>query len=321
MRLVILCLFFSSVWAADTVGDESESGPQFGIPPPLWFGATLTDVHASLRDYFALAPWHGVQVSAVAIGSPAEAAGLHTKDLILQWNDQRVFALPGHVEALLSRHHADARHVTLRVLRQGEMKQLEMRLADWPPGRDFVVGSLQTRSLLAETPFKEVLLRPRNPDSAALQAPVTVIEEGLRDFLNLSPYFGLQFGALDAQGTAAKLALQSQDILLQLGHQHIISDFRHVDAVLGSFKAGEAVEVLVLRQGKHFNVTLVLGQEEVQSARERTRQHAQPHRAHVMDEELIDADIEALRAELRRIIALQQQVLQDLQRHQKKVAP
>ena len=98
-----------------------------------WLGIYIQDLNSSLRAQFAGAPeTAGVLVSSVMNGSPAEAAGLRSGDILLEL-DGRPLESREHLRQEVSRTRPDT-EVSLLILRDGERLTMTAKVAAKPEG-------------------------------------------------------------------------------------------------------------------------------------------------------------------------------------------
>jgi S1-C subfamily serine protease len=86
-----------------------------------------------------------------------------------------------------------------------------------------------------------------------------MITPGLAAMNDLPVKSGLYILGVQPGTPAAKAGLQEDDIILSLGGQTLDEDHQFVN-VLMKHKAGEQVELKVLRDGKELTLTVTLGE-------------------------------------------------------------
>jgi C-terminal processing protease CtpA/Prc len=94
---------------------------------PARLGVTLQPMTEDLREYFGAPADHGVLISAVEKDSPAQAAGLHAGDVILELDGQSV-ELPRDVIRRVAGAPKDA-EVALELLRDRKHETVKVKLA------------------------------------------------------------------------------------------------------------------------------------------------------------------------------------------------
>jgi hypothetical protein len=97
-----------------------------------FFGVLVDDVPASIASHFfkELSIGQGELIRHVYPGSPAAAAGLKVHDILLAYDDQKLFS----GEQLSKLVHSDqiGREVSLKILRQGQSETVKIRLGEQP---------------------------------------------------------------------------------------------------------------------------------------------------------------------------------------------
>ena len=139
MNARILAVLLAAVLAIPVVGIAAEGGaPPAAIPQtqPLatggYLGVLLGPVPASVRAQLGslLPPGQGVLIRDVVADSPAAKAGLESYDIIVAYNDQKLFS-PDQLTHLV-RAEAPDTAVTLNVVHKGTMSQTKATLGQAP---------------------------------------------------------------------------------------------------------------------------------------------------------------------------------------------
>ena len=139
MNARILAILLAAVLAIPVVGIAAEGGaPPAAIPQtqPLatggYLGVLLGPVPASVRAQLGslLPPGQGVLIRDVVADSPAAKAGLESYDIIVAYNDQKLFS-PDQLTHLV-RAEAPDTAVTLNVVHKGTMSQTKATLGQAP---------------------------------------------------------------------------------------------------------------------------------------------------------------------------------------------
>jgi serine protease Do len=144
-----------------------------------WLGVSIQDLTPDLQEQFDAPDQRGVLVSDVVEGGPAEEGGLKRGDIIRQYdsyevNDSR------QLRSLVAETPPDA-SVTIQVLRDGDEKQLKVRIAEMPKDLEALASSDEERGKHALTgitvkPFssgeKGVEVTEVKPGSAASRAGI-----------------------------------------------------------------------------------------------------------------------------------------------------
>ncbi len=131
---------------------------QFGRAKRGWIGVRIQDVTADIADSLALKPAHGALIAGIEPKGPAQKAGLHTGDVILQLDGQDV----------------DGRSLPRRVAETpvGESGQF----AIWRDGKHQML-TIPIGNFPEDQPKPEAKPAPHVPASAA---PVTLADVGMK---------------------------------------------------------------------------------------------------------------------------------------------
>jgi serine protease Do len=144
-----------------------------------WLGVSIQDLTPDLQEQFDAPDQRGVLVSDVVEDSPAEEGGLKRGDIIRQYDSYEVKD-SRHLRSLVAETQPDA-SVTIQVLRDGDEKQLKVRIAEMPKDLESLASSDEARGKHALTgitvkPFlsgeKGVEVTKVKPGSAASRAGI-----------------------------------------------------------------------------------------------------------------------------------------------------
>lgn len=153
-----------------------------------YLGTVIQPVTPELAEAFKLKEAAGALVSDVAAGSPAEKAGLQNGDVITELNNKKVEG-PRELRLMVGALQPGTK-VTLKVLRNGQEKDLQAELGELPqkesaisnneeaPASASILDGMQLGDLDAETrgelnapaDIQGAVVQEINPDSAAYQA-------------------------------------------------------------------------------------------------------------------------------------------------------
>jgi len=98
------------------------------IPKTTWLGISTGPVPSALRHQLhRLIPANqGVLVTAISPSSPAEKAGLQKNDVLLSYNDQKLYS-PMQLSGLV-RSEKPEQNISLQIVQQGQLKMLQIPL-------------------------------------------------------------------------------------------------------------------------------------------------------------------------------------------------
>ena len=216
---------------ASNIGFAVPINQAIGILPQLkttgrvsrgYMGVLLTDVTPALQRSLGLSAVHGVLVQDVTSGSPAERAGLHTYDVILDVEGRDI----GTNEELIRDISARQPGTTARlgVMRDARRMTLHVKLAERPardePDRD----ALDTRS------------RPRIPEplpEVPLGLIVRELDRGFVGRLNLPESVqGVVVSRVDPTGAGFAASVRRGFVIMEINRKPIrsIADYQRVVA-------------------------------------------------------------------------------------------
>ena len=176
------------------------------------FGLTVEQRHQETTEELV--------VTAVAAGSPAEAAGCKSGDRLLELNGKPLMQLPDYQFAML--HAAPGAAIRLTCWRNGQTLPLT------------------------------VTVKPRpKPDGSALAGKllgleVRTVTAELAQQLRLAASAGMLVTGVERDGPAEKLGIRRGDIVFQLGRWYV-TDLDRLGAILEDVQAGELLRVGIIR--------------------------------------------------------------------------
>lgn len=193
-----------------------------------WLGVSIQDVDRNLAESFGLDRPRGALVAQVGPGSPAEAAGIESGDIIVEFDGALIETssdLP-HVVGLLS----PGSEVEAKVIRDGRSKAI-----------DVTVGGLD-----ADDEPSVAGLSDRGSSVDALGLSVERADDELMTDMGLTG--GVVVTAVAPESPAAEAGVVAGDVITRLGNTAIgsIDDFR--DAV-ASLPKGKSVPARLIRRG------------------------------------------------------------------------
>jgi serine protease Do len=194
-----------------------------------WLGVQIQDVTRELAESFGMKKPQGALVSKVLPKSPAEAAGLQVGDIITDYNKQEIISsssLPPMVGATKIGDNA-----TLRVIRQGQTKDVQVKIGTLPDEDETVVAEVAPAG-------KEQVNR--------LGVSVTNLTNEQREQLEVK-----QNGVLVHEvkpGPAYDAGIRRGDAILRIQDQ-VIKDVKQFNEVVKGLPKGKSIALLVQRHG------------------------------------------------------------------------
>lgn len=212
-----------------------------------YIGVSLRDVDADLRQSLRLDVREGAMVQDVTVGAPGDRAGLQRYDLIVAVDNDPVSGTNHLIRTIASRQPGT--RVSLRVLRDGRLQQVAVKLAERPLRDD---GDL---------------LAPPDGDETATETPGRfdtiglAVQELTRSVVARFELPGSLEGVLiadvDPLSPAEDAGMQHGEVLLELNRQPIRSpaDYRRLRSAV---RPGDAVALYVFVPGSNQRVLRTL---------------------------------------------------------------
>ncbi len=236
-----------------------------------WLGATGIDAAVTLSSPISKPKNEdlGVRITSVAPDSPADIAGVMSKDILLKINDRAVQTL-AQLASIIRRMPAYS-EVTLRIKRGSEYKNLKARLAPAPATEPEPQMFAFARRL--ETMEEELKATPpTNPNRQKLESRVEMMRVFLGFVTNPAPqeirlrvFYGFEVQPLSGQlmnyfavtngmlvsnvienYKAARSGLMAGDVILKVGETQITKLAGLIDALDKS--SSESIEITVSRR-------------------------------------------------------------------------
>ncbi len=183
-----------------------------------WLGVLIQQVTGELAESFGLDRPRGALVGQVLADSPAETAGVHAGDIILEFNDAPVDS-SGELPSLVARVRP-GETAAMKVFRDGEELELEVTIGELPEDPEAAFAA----------PAK----------SNQLNLTVDELPPEMGEDVK-----GVVVNAVD-EGPAAKAGIQVGDIIVRLNNKTVtsVSEF---NAIAEDLPTGRPVPVLVRR--------------------------------------------------------------------------
>jgi serine protease Do len=192
--------------------------------PQSWIGVELQELSEDLREYFAVE--QGALISLVKSDSPALRAGLREKDLVVRFDDRPITTARQLIEMINQTSPGTRLRLTVRRNAKERMFEVETR------------------------PYQSVTDRI---DQKADDSEQPLVLELDRHF----PIEGAKLKSIRPASLAARLGLQSDDVIVTVNHRRLDShaDFQRVqqnrtasDMQLWRIRRGEQIFFLAVRE-------------------------------------------------------------------------
>jgi len=193
-----------------------------------WLGVQIQDVTRELAESFGMKTPQGALVAKILPKSPAEAAGLKIGDIITELNKQEI-ANSASLPPLVGMTKI-GETVTLKLIRQGQTKEVQVKIGALPDDDEAILGSAE----------------PTAQPVDRLGLSVSNLSPELREQFDV-PQNGVLVQAANP-GAASEAGIRRGDVILRLQDQEI-KDVSHFNAVVKELPKGKSIAVLVQRQG------------------------------------------------------------------------
>jgi serine protease Do len=219
-----------------------------------WLGVYLQDVNDDIARALDLHDSEGALVSDVVEDSPADEAGIHEGDVIVEADGEKVTD-PDDLIKLVGRHESGD-VLRLVVVRDGGERDIDVRLGERPE------ASNALRAPMAPAPS------PRERESWMQRFHAMGMSGGARLGVHvvdmnddLASYFKTRHGVLVVRvvdGSAAdKAGIKAGDVITGIGGRDVENADELVEAIRGA-ESGQQIDVHLLRKGDERTVQATL---------------------------------------------------------------
>jgi len=194
-----------------------------------WLGVQIQDVTRELAESFNMKKPQGALVSKVLPKSPSEAAGIQVGDIITEYNKQEVISsstLPPLVGVTKIGETA-----TLKLIRQGQNKEVQVKIGSLPDEDETVVAVQEAES----------------KDVNRLGVSVTAIPAEQREQLDIKQN-GVMVRDVKQGSVASDAGIRRGDVILRIQDQ-VVKDVKQFNELVKALPKGKSVAVLVQRHG------------------------------------------------------------------------
>ena len=206
-----------------------------------YLGLSLAEVNRAVVDALKLPPGVGVYVNSVVDMSPAQKAGVKAGDVLLKCNHKAVNAPEAVGLALANKKAGDV--VKLVVNRNGRKKSFHAKLENPPMGLD--VGAVQ------------------NP--VWLGADIQDIDAVMKIRFNLPDSRGVIISHVAQNSPAQAAGLNTGDVIRRFGETRI-RDVKQLQSLILGTRAGQQVQLTVLKNGQVRTLTVAMNRKPAQAA-------------------------------------------------------
>ncbi|MEJ2641956.1 MAG: trypsin-like peptidase domain-containing protein [Desulfosarcinaceae bacterium] len=199
-----------------------------------WFGIAIQDLTATLREYYQIPEGHGVLVTDVFSGQPAQRAGIRVKDVIVSVADRpmdSVRTLTYTVAGL-----PVDQEVPVRIWREGELLDLAVTVARRAEGQ-VEAPALDPAD---DAPGDDA------PGDHALGLAVTDVGAAMARRFMLGEATGVAVTRVEIGSRAQRAGMMVGDVIQEINHSPV-ADVRQYRRLVTRLDPDAAVEVLIKR--------------------------------------------------------------------------
>jgi len=194
-----------------------------------WLGVQIQDVTRELAESFGMKKPQGALVSKVLPKSPAETAGIQVGDIITEYNKQEVESSSTLPPLVGVTKIGDT--VSLKLLRQGQTKEVQVKIGSLPDDDEPVVAAQE----------------PEGKEVNRLGISVSALTNEQREQLDIKQN-GVLVRDVKQGGAAYDAGIRRGDVILRIQDQ-AIKDAKQFNEVVKALPKGKSVAVLVQRHG------------------------------------------------------------------------
>ncbi len=246
MALTVLGVLLFSFLTVGSLPANEENDSQNSA----FIGVSVNELNRHEKEELGL-KW-GVRVLDVERKSPADQAGIEEDDIILSFEGEKVRRAFDLMEMVGEHKVGDL--VGMEILRDKQKKVLKLTLAERKGKRSYRFEKFAEGDGKAPWHILEKMEK-----GAALGISIEEVDGDYAEYFAVKDKSAVLVRSLEKDGPAAKGGLKAGDVLLQIG-DHKIEKIEDVHKILAKMKAGDKVEIAVMRHGKNQKLNLVLGE-------------------------------------------------------------
>jgi serine protease Do len=197
-------------------------------------GVQVQNVTPDLAKSFGLPEPRGALVAEVNPGSPAEKAGLHREDIIVEFNGHPIHEM-NELPRMVA-ETAPGTEVTLKVLRGGKEKTFKLTITE-----------------LKEE--KQAKAAGEEADESSLGLVVQDLNQSLAQRLRLRETKGVAVVQVESGSAAADAGIRPGDLIEEINGQ-TVTDTKDYQKIVGQLKKGTVARFYIKRAGHRLYVTV-----------------------------------------------------------------
>jgi C-terminal processing protease CtpA/Prc len=232
----VIVLFLSTnimLSASGKLSDETRKKER--IINSGWIGVLIQDVNEKIARKAKLDSEEGAYVKEVVINSPADSAGLHEGDVIVEYNEKKLFD-SNELVKIVSQTLPGTK-VTIVIVRDGQKRTLQLTVGKKKVSRH------QMFSAIPDIPDMHFFV-----GNHILGLQLLTLNEQLGEYFDAPNNEGVLVEEVEQESTAEKAGFMAGDIIVRIGKK-TVDAVEKVQKELRKYDEGDKVEFEVMRKG------------------------------------------------------------------------
>lgn len=232
-----------------------------GVTSQSYLGVGVQEISADRAKALKLKEEYGVEITRVEDDSPASRAGLQVKDVVLEYNGQRVEGTEQFIR--LVRETPGNRNVRLLVVRNGNTQTIQAAIGSRKP---VVISALPLEAWKSKVPEFEFSMPDVPKATMSWRSSMLGVEAESLGESQLAEFFGVKEGVLVRSvmrnSAAEKAGFKAGDVILKVNEEKVATP-RDVTAAIRSARSSgkDNITALVMRDKKETSMTIPLEDE------------------------------------------------------------
>ena len=270
MRFAMVAALAAGLALAENVSAQEFDfvAPQVRMIAPgsgSFLGVGVADINAESAKNLKLKEERGVEITRVEDDSPAAKAGLKVKDVVLEYNGQRVEGTEQFVRMV--RETPEGRQARLVVSRDGSTETITATVGARKGGGIFLGEPFDNEKLRGQMEKFQQQLRFTIPDvphatMSWQSGSLGVLAEPLES--QLAEYFGVKEGVLvrsvSKDSAAEKAGMKAGDVILKIDEAKVTTP-REITNAIRKLGSKTTFPVTVVRNHKEMSVSVTVSEQ------------------------------------------------------------
>ena len=244
---IVFFLSTNTTRASSKLSDETQKKER--VKTSGWIGLAIQDVSEKIASKLNLDAEEGAYVKEVVKNSPADSAGIQKGDVIVEYNQKKIFDSDELVNAI--RRTEPGTKAELALVRDGKKVTLHL-----------IVGKKKALKYQMFGPL------PNIPDvhmfvgNRILGLQLLTLNEQLGEYFGAPNNEGVLVEEVEHESAAEKAGFKAGDIIIRVG-QKAVNAVENIQRELRKYEEGEKVEFEVVRKGAKKTVSIEMEEEQV----------------------------------------------------------